>query len=79
MALHRELQDVEHRLDAALVELREQRQLVVREELYDREVMVTLLSNALRQFCWLEDQLNGLKEAIGEELPLPKPDPATAS
>ncbi|MBV9558754.1 MAG: hypothetical protein JO254_16945 [Pseudolabrys sp.] len=79
MALHRELKDVEHRLDAALVELREQRQLVVREELYDREVMVTLLSNALRQFCWLEDQLNGLKEAIGEELPLPKPDPATAS
>ena len=74
MPLRRELQDVEHRLDEALLELREQRVLVVRDELYDQQVMVTLLSNALRQFCWLEDQRNGLQEAIGEQMPLPRAD-----
>ncbi len=79
MPLHRELLDVERRLDSALSELREQRVLVVRDELYDQHVMVTLLSNALRQFCWLEDQRNGLQEAIGEQMPLPRPDLPSAS
>ena len=79
MPLRRELQDVEHRLDEALLELREQRVLVVRDELYDQQVMVTLLSNALRQFCWLEDQRNGLQEAIGEQMPLPRSDLTPAS
>jgi len=68
-----QLADVQTRLDEAIQQLRQQQRLVANLDCpHKRAVLVMLLTNGLRVYCWLEDQHNGLLELIGEERPLPR-------
>jgi hypothetical protein len=66
-----ELVDIQHGLDDAVVHLREQQDLVAEfAGLQRRPALVSLLSNGLRMYCWLEDRQRALAEEIGQFLPL---------
>ncbi len=68
-----QLADIESRLQDAVVQLRQQQNLVGSLDCpHSRRALVMLLASGLRIYCWLEDQHNGLLERIGEEQPLPR-------
>jgi hypothetical protein len=66
----RRLLEVDGRLDQAVRELREQHSLVARINFKsaDHHTFLALLSNALRQFCWLEKQYKALIQQSSSEL-----------
>jgi len=63
--------DVEERLREVMLNLRDQQALASAID-RDDDLFASLLSTSLRTFAWIEDQRNGLIEAIGEHLPLSK-------
>ena len=64
----RELADIDFRLADAILQLREQQELVgsIGCERTDHDVLLTLLSNVLRQFHRLEDHRNAVLEILSE-------------
>jgi hypothetical protein len=65
------LTDVQARLDEAVEHLREQQNLVSgADSPRTHALLIKLLSNGLRLYCWLEDQRDGLIEQLGEYLSL---------
>jgi hypothetical protein len=66
-----QLADINKRLEDAIHHLREQQALMPDIDCPRRhQALLMLLSNGLRVYCWLKAQHRGLKERIGEYLPL---------
>jgi hypothetical protein len=60
-------------LDDALAQLRDQQELVsLAKNARSHAALVVLLSNGLRQFYRIEEHRNGVLEALGEFLPMPR-------
>jgi len=65
------LADINKRIEDAIHHLREQQALMPYIDCPRcHQALLMLLSNGLRVYCWLETQHRGLKERIGEYLPL---------
>jgi hypothetical protein len=65
------LADINKRLEDAIHNLREQQALMPDIDCPRcHQALLMLLSNGLRMYCWLGAQHRGLRERIGEYLPL---------
>jgi hypothetical protein len=67
------LADISERLKDATSHLREQQSLVPDIDCpRNRATLLSLLSNGLRMFCWLENQRNGVAAQIDEDISAPR-------